>query len=244
MADSSASDSDHDEVETPAHVRPKGTSASNGGDKSLKSEKESKITTTVLYPQPWPHSFLSLTNTRRDIKYDDLTLEEFVAGYGQIRQSPDLTEMERSARLKHLVSLMYFAQQYEWQAVLSFHGAVLLAIERRLLKWGDSLFLLETRAVLSTGIPRRPNHVPVEDLPRPPPQSCIVEISNGNSVLLIKHIMATFAARESGCGIFAPTAGCNQENKSTIALALPNVPLPLQLRRQKTIYLEHLRPPC
>ena len=50
--------------------------------------------------------------------------------------------------------------------------------------------------------------------------------------------MATFAARESGCGIFAPTAGCNQENKSTIALARPKVPLPLQLRRQKTIYLE------
>ena len=57
------------------------------------------------------------------------------------------------------------------------------------------------RAVLSTGILRCPNHLSVEDLPRPPPQSCIVEISNGNSVLLIKHIMATFAARKSGCGI-------------------------------------------
>ena len=123
LADSSASDSDHDEVEPPAHVRAKDISASNGGGKSLKSGKESKITTTVLYPQLWPHSFLSLTNARRDIKYDDLTLEEFVAGYGQILQSPDITEMERSARPKHLVSLMYFAQQYEWQAVLSFHGA-------------------------------------------------------------------------------------------------------------------------
>ena len=147
LADSSASDSDHDEVEPPAHVRAKDTSASNGGGKSLKSGKESKITTTVLYPQLWPHSFLNLTNARRDIKYDDLTLEEFVAGYGQILQSPDLTQMERSARLKHLVSLMYFAQQYEWQAVLSFHGAVLLEIERRLLKWGDSLFHLESRTL-------------------------------------------------------------------------------------------------
>ena len=54
------------------------------------------------------------------IKCDDLTLEGFVAGYGQILQSRDLPEMERSARLKHLVSLMYFAQQY---------GAVLLEIE-------------------------------------------------------------------------------------------------------------------
>ena len=94
-------------------------------------------------------------NARRDIKYDDLTLEEFVAaGYGQILQSPDLTEMERSARLKHLVSLMYFAQQYEWQAVLSFHGAVLLEIERVLLKWGGSLFHLESRTLY--GHPKTP----------------------------------------------------------------------------------------
>ena len=154
LVDSSESDSDHDDVEASARVRAKDKSASNGGGKSLKSGKESKITTTVLYPQLWPHSFLSLTNARRDIKYDELTLEEFVAGYGQILQSPDIVEIERSARLKHLVSLMYFAQQYEWQAVLSFHGAVLLEIERGLLKWGDSLFHLESRTLY--GHPKAP----------------------------------------------------------------------------------------
>ena len=100
------------------HAR-KDKSASNVGGKSLKSAKESKITTTFLFSQLWPHSFLSLTNARRDIKYDDLTLEEFVAGNGQILQSPDIEEIERSARLKHLVSLMYFAQQYEWQPVFT-----------------------------------------------------------------------------------------------------------------------------
>ena len=154
LGDSSESDSDHDDVEASAHVRAKENSSSNGGGKSLKSGKESKITTTVLYPQLWPHSFLSLTNARRDIKYDELTLEEFVAGYGQILQSPDIVEIERSARLHHLVSLMYFAQQYEWQAVLSFHGAVLLEIERGLLKWGDSLFHLESRTLY--GHPKAP----------------------------------------------------------------------------------------
>ena len=147
LADSSDSDSDHDKVEPSVHVRAKDKSASNGGGKSLKSGKKSKIMTTVFYPQLWPHSFLSLTNARRGIKYDDLTLEEFVAGYGQILQSPDIAETERSARLKHSVSLMYFAQQYEWQAVLSSHGAVLLEIERGLLKWGDSLFHLESRTL-------------------------------------------------------------------------------------------------
>lgn len=125
LVDSSDSDSDHDLVEPSAHVCAKDKSASNGGGKSLKSGKESKITTTILYPQLWPHSFLSLTNACRDIKSDDFTLEEFIAGYGQILQSPNIVEMEHSARINHLVSLMYFAHKYKWQAVLSFHGAVL-----------------------------------------------------------------------------------------------------------------------
>ena len=42
--------------------------------------------------------------------------------------------------------------------------------------------------------------------------------------------MAIFAANGSGCGIFAPTAGCNHKNKSNIALVRPNVPLPLQIQ--------------
>ena len=89
LADSSHSDLDHDEVEPSAHVCTKDKSASNGGRRSLKSGKESKITTTVLYPQLWPHSFLSLMNACHDIKYDDLTLDEFVAGCGKILQSPN-----------------------------------------------------------------------------------------------------------------------------------------------------------
>ena len=94
LVDSSDSDSHHNEVEPSTHVRATDTSASNVGGKSLKSGKESKITTAVLFPQLWPHSFISLTNARRDIKYDDLTLEEFVVGYGQIFQSPNIVQME------------------------------------------------------------------------------------------------------------------------------------------------------
>ena len=51
LADSSDSDSDYDEVEPSTHVRAKDNKASTGGGKSLKSGKESKITTTVFYPQ-------------------------------------------------------------------------------------------------------------------------------------------------------------------------------------------------
>lgn len=124
----------------------------------LKSGKEARVTCTVRYPQLWPHSHLTFLH-KRETRYEDLTLEEFVAGYGEILQSPDLPDEEKTARLRHLVSLMYFAQQYEWHAVLSFHGAVLLEIERGTLTWGDSFIHLESRTLyshLKAATPTRP----------------------------------------------------------------------------------------
>ena len=86
LADSMDSEPDDDDVNSSAHIHPKPKGASSGAGKSFKTGKESEITTTIQYPQLWPHSYPSLTNTRRDIKYDDPTLEEFVAGYSQILQ--------------------------------------------------------------------------------------------------------------------------------------------------------------
>ena len=119
LASSSASSSDLDdqgsEIQSPLRKTDKRSHAHTG--KSLKSGKEAKITSTGLYPQSWPHCYFSITLCRRDLKYEEFTLAEFVAGYGQILLSPDLSEVERSSRLKHLVSLMYFSKLYDWQAV-------------------------------------------------------------------------------------------------------------------------------
>ena len=54
LAVSTDSESDHDDVDASVHVRPKQKSVSSGAGKSLKSGKESKITTTILYLQLWP----------------------------------------------------------------------------------------------------------------------------------------------------------------------------------------------
>ena len=58
-----------------------------------------------------------ITRAQREVKYEELTLAEFVAGYAQILLCKDITPLERTESEKHLVSLMYFAQQYEWSAV-------------------------------------------------------------------------------------------------------------------------------
>ena len=150
LANSSAFSRDSDdqgsEIQSPLRKTDKRSHAHTG--KSLKSGKEAKmITSTNLYPQSWPHCYLSITHGRRDLKYEELTLAAFVAGYGHILLSPDLSDVESSSRLKHLVSLMYFSQLYDSQAVLSFHGAVLLEIERGLLKWEDCFLHLESRTL-------------------------------------------------------------------------------------------------
>ena len=44
----------------------------------LKSGKEARVTCTVRYPQLWPHSHLSFLPDKRETRYEDLTLEEFV----------------------------------------------------------------------------------------------------------------------------------------------------------------------
>lgn len=78
-------------------------------------------------------SCLSLIRIQREVNYEDLTTSEFVASYAPILLSKDVSAFELSEHQKHLVSLMYFAQQFSWLAVLNFHGAVLLEIEQGLI---------------------------------------------------------------------------------------------------------------
>ena len=83
-------------------------------------------------------------------------MTEFVAGYAQILQSRDISALEVSERQKHLVSLMYFAQQFTWSAVLKdFLFSVVLEIERGLIKWGDSFMHLESRTLYSHPLPEK-----------------------------------------------------------------------------------------
>ena len=151
LVDSESKDSDT--AFTPRH-RLATAAQSSPGKSPLKSGKEAKLTSTVLFPQMWPHSFLCLTRAQREVKYEDLSIPKCVAGYAQILQQ-EISPIESTARLRHLASLMYFAQQFTWSAVLSFHGAVLLEIERGFLKCGDSSFHLESRTLYGHPLPAK-----------------------------------------------------------------------------------------
>lgn len=81
------------------------------------------------------------------MRYDDLSIEEFVAGYSSILSLSTISQKERQARVEHLMHLMYLASVCEWNAVRAFNAAVLMEIERGHLTWGDSFKSLEIRSM-------------------------------------------------------------------------------------------------
>ena len=71
---------------------------------TLKSGKDSKITSRVLSPQLWPHSHLSLSYISKEKKYNDLSLAEFATGYAAILQCPTLSPLELRAHINHFAA--------------------------------------------------------------------------------------------------------------------------------------------
>ena len=100
------------------------------------SGKVKKVTSYVKYPEVWPHTELVLHFVGRPKEYEELTIQEFVAGYTAIVQSESCPVRSRH-RLAHLKKLMYYATVNTWPSVLNFHAAVLMDIERGRLAWGD-----------------------------------------------------------------------------------------------------------
>ena len=73
------------------------------GKRDLKSSKMAKIASRVVRRQFWPHSELSYVN--KDIGHDELSLQEFVAGYSAILLLPQVSLRERLHRTEHLGAL-------------------------------------------------------------------------------------------------------------------------------------------
>ena len=136
------SDEDHERTS-----RTKSRMMTKTTKKGMKSGRAAKPSSVVLFPQLWPHSELNTSFVDATITYDNLSIDEFVAGYSTILRSCKPESREFKARLEHLISLMYLAGRYEWKAVLSFHGAVLLDIERGRACWGDNFSYLEARTL-------------------------------------------------------------------------------------------------
>ena len=122
-----------------------------------RSGKSSKLTSRVKYPQEWPHTHLSLHFVSKNKGYEDLSIEEFCAGYAAILEVVK-SKKEYRDRLAHFKELMYLATKYRWECILNYHAAVLLEIERGNVKWDDSFQMLQS-TTLAGGFLDQPSNV-------------------------------------------------------------------------------------
>ena len=95
--------------------------------------------TRIVNPQEWPHLHGPFGLSRNNFK--DLSMAEFVYWYLDILTAQ--TSPHQSLMISHLMTLMRLASKYDWEAVLSFHAAVLNRIESGLANWGDDFSEIE-----------------------------------------------------------------------------------------------------
>ena len=76
--------------------------------------------------------------TSQELKYDDLTLDQFLQGYMLLLQDPSISTNERLGRLKLLHDLFVKSPQYKWPVVRSYHAAVLRLIASNRRSWNDN----------------------------------------------------------------------------------------------------------
>ena len=117
---------------------------------SHKSGKSKSITSNVKYPQEWPHSHLALHFVNKKKDYEELSIAEFCAGYSAILEFS--SGEERKHRISHLKELMFLATRFTWRAILNYHGACLMEIERGHLCWGDSFLVLQSTTLAGSAL--------------------------------------------------------------------------------------------
>ena len=94
--------------------------ASKKSEKSHKSGLYKKSSDTVKFPQIWPHSAMQLEYVSESVSFMSLNIKTFVAGEREVILSKRIGASEKLGRLKLLKTMMYFANIYEWKALLRF----------------------------------------------------------------------------------------------------------------------------
>ena len=159
--DSSNSDENSDTNSSGvSSIKSKGSSSASKSKKSkrkhgkhkLKSGRLSKVGDSVLKPEIWPHSKLSLQYAGKGLKFDELTMPLFVAGFIEsLRHDFKHQKLNKvQNKLQHLKNLMYAATHQEWETILDLHSAIVLDIEHGNRHWGESTVDIESKILSSS----------------------------------------------------------------------------------------------
>ena len=84
---------------------------------------------------PWPHYSVYKGEEYEAAVFDELTVAEFVYGYLDAMDDPDIDKATKALMAKHLRELMEDASTYPWVNVRNYHGVMLGEMERDRLTW-------------------------------------------------------------------------------------------------------------
>jgi hypothetical protein len=121
------------------YSRSKGKGKKSGRAKTAKDVAKKSV--------DWPQFHVYRGAARDTPAYDELTLQEFTAGYLAVVHASKAVQSAKDVQLLHLQRLMTDAQSHTWDNVRNFHGILLQQIEQRRLTWNDTLAIQELRAV-------------------------------------------------------------------------------------------------
>ena len=136
--------------------------------KSRKSGLYKKSSDTVKFPQIWPHSALQFEYVSDSVSFMSLDISKFVAGEIEVVLSKRTGAEEKLGMLKMLRKIMYFANLYEWKALLKFYAAWVRRIEVGLSSWSDNPSEIETPMLACC--PLRSKVAPKKEFSRAPEQ--------------------------------------------------------------------------
>ena len=117
-------------------------------NRKIKSGITAKSSDTVINRQRYPHAQLRFDYVSKNISYDKLEMNLFVAGELEIISSSRIKKGEKKARISLLKKLMYLSTTYEFVTVKSLYAAIVREIELGHIKWGDDYQYVES-AILS-----------------------------------------------------------------------------------------------
>ena len=86
---------------------------------------------------PWPHNFILSGSSKSRISYDNLSMSQWVSGFGAIIREESNVET-KNQMLEYLSDLMDDSHDFGWQSAKAAHAVLLCKMEDNKVEWSET----------------------------------------------------------------------------------------------------------
>ena len=86
---------------------------------------------------PWPHNFILSGSSKSRISYDNLSMSQWVSGFGAIIREESNIET-KNQMLEYLSDLMDDSHDFGWQSAKAAHAVLLCKMEENTVEWSET----------------------------------------------------------------------------------------------------------